>query len=178
MGPRPTGPRSRRQGWCVRRLLPASLCILGSATAAAGQARPPLAIAVDSTGVLSAIRATDLRQLCRCPVVRLDTIIRQSSRLSMFDILDGRPLRALTASETGQLRLARHRIERTALRTMLDVSPDKALMAVQVVPTPAPRRRVLVSVTPPSKATRAFLVSLVPDRDRWRVEGIQTVYEP
>jgi hypothetical protein len=147
-------------------------------TAAAGQARPPLPRAADSTGVLSAIRAIDLRQVCRCPVVLIDTTVRRSPRLRMFSVLDQPRAFGLGARDVARLAPARHRAIPAALRTMTAPRRDTALLAAQVVPTRAPGARVLVVVTPPEGVTVAFLVSLSPRRSSWLVEGVRAVYEP
>ena len=145
---------------------------------AAAQARVPLSLAADPSGVLSAIRAVDLRQLCACPVVLVDSIVHRSPRLKMFDVLDGPAAGRLGATELGKLALARHRPVGTRLRTMTAARRDTALLAAQLVPTTAPAARVLVVVTPPNGITAAFLVSLAPRRASWLVSGVQAVYEP
>ena len=163
-----------------RRLAAALACwSVGGATGAlAGQARPPLAVAQDTSGVLSAIRAIDLRQLCRCRTVQLDSTVRTDPKIGLFEVLYGRSVGVLSAVETARLNLAGKRVVRTALRSIHDATAGTVLMAVQHVPTPSPRRRILVVVTPPSKITTAYLVTLIPRRTAWAVEGVRAVYDP
>src|SRR2546427_12362518 len=81
------------------------------------QARPPLDLQSDSTGVLSAIRAVDLRQLCRCRTVMLDSIVRRAPGVRVFGFLGELPAFALSSGDVGNLRLAGHHVVRTSLRT-------------------------------------------------------------
>jgi hypothetical protein len=148
--------------------------VAACASTAPAQARPPLAAADDSSGVLSAIRAIDLRLLCRCPVVRLDSVVRRGSRTGMFGVLERPAAFVLTEADAGKLRLARHRVVRSGLRSITDVRGDTALMAVQQLRPGS----VLVVVTPPNGSTAAYLVSLVIRRGAWRVMGHQALYEP
>jgi hypothetical protein len=156
-------------------LAAAAFCCAGAASA---QARPPLPIASDTTGALTAIRVIDLRQLCRCPTVLLDSTVRQGTRLSMYDILDQPAAFALTADDLARIRPARHRIVGTMLRTMTRTARDTAFLAVQRLPPGRSARRYLVVVTPPNGVTAAYTVALVRHRGSWRVEGLQSVYEP
>jgi len=142
------------------------------------QARPPLSLAADPTGVLTAIRAIDIRQLCRCPTVMLDSLVRRANRARMFEVLSEPVEFSLSAADAGRLRLARHRVVRTALRTITRAAPDSALLAVAALPANPGGSRVLVVVTPPSGITSAYLVSLRRERTVWRVEGTRAVFEP
>jgi hypothetical protein len=151
---------------------------LALASSAASQARPPLSLAADSTGALSAVRAVDIRQLCRCPVVLIDSIVRRSPKSRIFAVLDGPPAFALGRSAIAALKLAGHRAVPTSLRTITAARRDTALLAVQQVPTPPPNARYLVVVTPPTGIAAAFQVSLVERRSAWRVEGVRAVLEP
>jgi hypothetical protein len=128
--------------------------------------------------VLSAVRAVDIRQLCRCPVVLVDSIVRRSAKIRMFEVLEGSPAFALTGSAVAALRLAGHRAVPTGLKTITAAHRDTALLAVQQIPTPLPNARYLVVVTPPTGITAAFLVALVQQRSAWRVGGVRSVLEP
>jgi len=142
------------------------------------QARPPLSIAADSTGALSAVRAVDIRQLCRCPVVLVDSIVRRSPKIRMFEVLEGPPAFRLPAAAVAGLRLAGHRTVPTSLRTITAAHRDTALLAVQQIPTPPPNARYLVVVTPPTGIAAAFLVALFHQRSAWRVGDVRSVLEP
>lgn len=143
---------------------------------AAGQARVPLSVAADSSGVLSAIRAIDLRQLCRCPTVILDSMIRRAPRVRMFDVLEERPAFALTAADVGRLRLARYRVVRSALRTVLGRARDTVFMGVALVPPGQYARQVVILVGPPSGVAAGYLVGLEIHRGAWRVLQLQNVF--
>jgi len=156
-----------------------ALAALGAGSAPArAQARPPLSVADDSTGVLSAIRAIDYRQVCRCPTVMLDSTVRQDSRVSMFRILARRPWRVISEDDADRLRLARHRVSRTNLTVMTQKGPDSVFVATQLVAANDSARRLLVVATPPSGTTEAFLVTLLIRRERWRVVGVRSTYDP
>jgi len=144
------------------------------------QARPPLDLQSDSTGVLSAIRAVDLRQLCRCRTVMLDSMVRRAPEVRVFGFLGELPAFALTSGDVGNLRLAGHRVVRTSLRTLGNGAPDTAFMAVQlVVAGPGgPTRQIVVIATPPDAMTVAYLVTLVPHKRVWRVQALRHVLEP
>ncbi len=143
---------------------------------AAAQARVPLPMAVDSSGVLSAIRAVDLRQLCRCPTVILDSMVRRAPRVRMFDVLEERPAFALTAADVGRLRLARHRVVRSALRSVLGRARDTVFMGVALVPPGQYARQVVILVGPPSGVAAGYLVGLEIHRAAWRVLQVQNVF--
>ena len=151
---------------------------LVAAGVAVFQARPPLPVVADPTGVLTAIRAIDLRQLCRCPTVMLDSMVRRAARIKMFEILSEPPGFSLSAADAGRLRLAGHRVVRTSLRTITRAARDSALVAVAALSPGRGSSRVLVVVTPPNGITSAFVVSLRRERAEWRVEGTRAVYEP
>ncbi len=148
-----------------------------SSPVAVAQSRVPLPLAVDSSGVLSAIRAIDVRQLCRCRVVMLDSIVRRSAKVTMYEIVFQPAAFPLRAADRSRLGLAGHRVVGTALRSMTRIGRDTAFMAVQIV-SGRPGRQVVVSVSPPSGRTAAFLVSLTPHRNSWRITGYQSVYDP
>lgn len=143
---------------------------------AAAQARVPLPVAVDSAGVLSAIRAIDLRQLCRCPTLVLDSMVRRAPRVRMFDVLEERPAFALTAADVGRLRLARQRVVRSALRTVLGRARDTVFMGVALVPPGRYARQVLILVGPPDGVAAGYLVGLEIHRSAWRVLQVRNVY--
>jgi hypothetical protein len=145
---------------------------------AVGQARVPLPVAGDSSGVLSAIRVVDLRQLCRCPIVRLDSIVRRGPRARMFEVLDQAQAFALSAADVARLRLARHQVVRSALRSMTTPARDTVLVAVQLVGPGGGSPRVLVVATPPTGVTAAYLVTLGRHRASWRVADLRSIYEP
>lgn len=142
------------------------------------QARPPLPLAADSAGVLSALRAVDLRQLCRCRTVRLDSTVRIAERVGMFGALRGRVAGTISAADGGRLNLAGKRVIRTALGSLHDTADDVVIVAVQQVPTPRPRRQILIVANPPTGTAHAYLVTLIPRRTRWSVEQVQAVYDP
>ncbi len=144
---------------------------------APAQARPPLPVAVDSSGVLSAIRAVDLRQLCRCPTVMLDSVVRRGPRVSMFELVHEPAAFILSAADVARLDLARHRVRRTAVRSMSRFARDTAFLVAQIM-TGRPNPQVLLSVAPATRVTAAFLVSLRRDRGRWRVDGTRSVFDP
>ena len=143
---------------------------------AAAQARVPLPVVADSSGVLSAIRAVDLRQLCHCPVLVLDSMVRRAPRVRMFDVLEERPAFALRAADAGRLRLARQRVVRSALRTVLGRARDTVFMGVALVPPGEYARRVLILVGPPNGVAAGFLVGLEIHRAAWRVLQVRNVY--
>jgi hypothetical protein len=147
-------------------------------SSAGAQARPPLSPTTDSTGVLSAIRAVDLRQLCRCTVVLVDSVVRRSGRLRIFEVLDEPPAFRLDAAALASLRLAGHRVIGTRLRSMTEARKDTAALAAQEVPTASPNARFLIAVTPPTGIASAFLVTLVRRKTLWRIEGVRSVLEP
>ena len=143
---------------------------------AAAQARVPLPVVADSSGVLSAIRAVDLRQLCRCPILVLDSMVRRAPRVRMFDVLEERPAFALTAADVGRLRLARQRVVRSALRTVLGRARDTVFMGVAVVPPGQYTRQVVILVGPPNGVAAGYLVGLEIHRAAWRVLQVRNVY--
>jgi hypothetical protein len=147
------------------------------APAMAGQARPPLSLAADSSGVLSAIRGIDYLQLCRCPTLLLDSVVRRGPRARVYEVVHEPPAFILDAAAVGRLRLARHRVVRTALRAITRKGRDTLFMAVQLI-QPGPGRRVLVVATPPNGITIAYLVSLERHRASWRIRDVRTVYDP
>jgi hypothetical protein len=172
-----------RQPMVVLPLIALLLLTLTPRAELIAQARPPVPIASDSTGVLSAIRAIDIRQVCRCPVVLVDSTVRRSPNLKVFGLLSQPVAFRLTTGEVARLGLARHRAVPAALTTITLARPDTALLVAQVVPTRPPGARVLVVVTPPNGLTASFLVSLIargpsPRRASWRVTGVRSVYEP
>src|SRR5881409_3366672 len=122
------------------------------------QARPPLDLQSDSTGVLSAIRAVDLRQVCRCRTVMLDSMVRRYPGVRVFGFLSEPPAFPLSSGDVGSLRLAGHQVVRTALRTLGDGAPDTAFMAVQLVTggPGGPTRKIVVVATPPDAMTVAY----------------------
>jgi len=146
--------------------------------AASGQARPPLTMADDSTGVLSAIRTIDFRQLCRCPTVVLDSVVRTARRISMFSVLDHPRWLVLSDGDVAKLRLARHRVRRSAIGKVTRRGRDSVFVATQMVAANDTARRVLLVATPPSGTTQAFLVALSARKGRWRVQGVRSVLEP
>ena len=143
---------------------------------ALAQARVPLPVAADSSGVLSAIRAVDLRQLCRCPTVVLDSMVRRAPRVRMFDVLEEPPAFPLTTLDVSRLRLARQRVVRSALRTVLGRARDTVFMGVALVPPGQYARRVLILVGPPDGVAAGFLVGLEIHRAAWRVLQVRNVY--
>jgi len=143
-----------------------------------GQARPPLTVAADSTGVLSAIRAVDLRQLCRCPQVVLDSTVRISRQVRVYDVLQQPAAGVISAADAGKLQLAGRRASRSAFRFVTRRGPDSVFVAVQLVPPLGARRRVLMVATPPNGITSAYLVSLEQHRGRWRVMSTTAVLDP
>jgi hypothetical protein len=145
---------------------------------AVGQARPPLPRTVDSTGVLSAVRAVDVRQVCRCPIVMVDTAVRRSAALKMFSVLEQPVAFRLGKEDVALLAPTRHRAVPAALRSMTAMRRDTAFLAIQLVPTRPPEVRVMVVVAPPEGITVAYLVTLAPRRASWLVQGVQAVYEP
>lgn len=161
----------RRGVWLAGLLVATRAVVLGA------QARPPLPVAVDSSGVLTAIRAVDLRQLCRCPTVMLDSVVRRGPRISMFELVHEPAGFVLSAADVARLDLARHRVRRTAVRSMSRYARDTAFMVAQVL-TGRPNPQVLLSVAPPTRITAAYLVSLRRDRGRWRVDGTRSVFDP
>ncbi len=163
-------PLSQGAGWIIAILV----WLLGQP--AAGQARVPLSVAADSSGVLSAIRAIDLRQLCRCPTVILDSMVRRAPRVRMFDVLEERPAFALTAADVGRLKLARQRVVRSALRTVLGRARDTVFMGVAVVPPGQYARQVVILVGPPNGVAAGYLVGLEIHRAAWRVLQVQNVF--
>ncbi|MGE0551796.1 MAG: hypothetical protein AB7R55_00065 [Gemmatimonadales bacterium] len=148
------------------------------AEVASGQARPPLALSDDSTGVLTAIRAIDFRQLCRCPTVVLDSVVRTARRISMFSVLDHPPWLVLSDGDVARLRLARHRVRRSAIGKVTRKGRDSVFVATQMVAANDTARRVLLVATPPSGTTEAYLVALATRKGRWRVQGVRAVLEP
>lgn len=152
--------------------------VLGLAPVATAQARLPLPVASDSSGVLSAVRSIDVRQLCRCPIVALDSLVRRGPRARLFGVLEQPPAFALSSQDIGRLRLARSRVVATELRTITRKARDTAFMAVQLVQQGDGDRRILVVVNPPSGITTAYLVTLVRHREAWRVMSRRNVYEP
>ena len=143
---------------------------------AAGQARVPLPVAADSSGVLSAIRAVDLRQLCRCPTLVLDSMVRRAPRVRMFDVLEERPAFALTAADVARLRLAGRRVVRSALRTVLGRARDTVFMGVALVPPGQYTRQVVILVGPPNGVAAGYLVGLEIHRAAWRVLQVRNVF--
>ncbi len=175
--------RRRDAGARIRRMRIRSLGLiaalgLGLASRSESQARPPLVVTTDSTGALSAIRAIDLRQICRCPVVLIDSVVRRSPRIRIFEVLEEPPAFRLSPAAIASLRLTGHRAIGTALVSLTAARKDTALLAAQQVPTPPPNARFLVAVTPPTGITAAYLVSLSRRRAAWRVEGVRSVLEP
>ena len=155
-------------------LIAAVVGLLGQPAGA--QARVPLSVAADTSGVLSAIRAIDLRQLCRCPTVVLDSVVRRAPRVRMFDVLEERPAFALTAADVGRLRLARQRVVRSSLRTVLGGARDTVFMGVALVPPGQYARQVLILVGPPNRIAAGYLVGLEVHRSAWRVLQVRNVY--
>ncbi len=143
---------------------------------ARAQARVPLPVAADSSGVLSAIRAIDLRQLCRCPTLVLDSMVRRAPKVRMFDVLEERPAFALSAADVARLRLARQRVVRSALRTVLGRARDTVFMGVALVPPGQYARQVLILVGPPNGVAAGYLVGLEIHRAAWRVLQVRNVY--
>jgi len=180
----PTTHQPRAPTWSRwRRTLAAAGLLFALASfplshSAIAQARLPLPVANDSSGVLSAIRAIDVRQLCQCPTVALDTLVRRGPRARMFGVLEQLPAFALSAQDLGRLRLARHRVVATALRTITRAARDTAFMAVQLVQGGSGDRQILVVVSPPNGTTTAYLVMLTRHRDAWRVRTVRNIYEP
>lgn len=113
---------------------------------ARAQARVPLPVAADSSGVLSAIRAIDLRQLCRCPTLVLDSMVRRAPKVRMFDVLEERPAFVLSAA------------------------------GVALVPPGQDARQVLILVGPPNGVAAGHLVGLEIHRAAWRVLQVRNVY--
>jgi len=159
-------------------MLAAAMAVGVVARPAVAQARAPLPVAVDTSGVLSAIRVIDLRQLCRCPTVKLDSIVRRGTRLSMFEVLNGARAFVFSAADVALLKLAHHRVIRTALPNMTSPARDSVAVAVQLFKAAGADRRILVVATPPNGVTAAWLVSLTPHRSAWRTTSIRSVYEP
>ncbi len=166
------GEGASSQGAIMAALVVASLL----AQPARAQARVPLPVAVDSAGVLSAIRAIDLRQLCRCPTLVLDSMVRRAPRVRMFEVLEERPAFALTAADVGRLRLARHRVVRSALRTVLGRARDTVFMGVATVPPGQYARQVLILAGPPNGMAAGYLVGLEVHRGAWRVLQVRNVF--
>ena len=155
-----------------------ALAIVLAATTPA-QARPELTPATDSTAVLTAIRAIDLRQLCRCPVVLLDTTVRRLQAARIFEVTSGPAMFTLNAADRAALRLsAGRKVVGTSLRVITGRRRDTAVVAVGRLSSEGSTRRVLVVVTPPSGPTAGFLVSVALTKRGWRTLGVQSVYDP
>jgi len=160
----------------MRTIWPLSIALLLASRLAGAQARVPLPVAADSSGVLSAIRAVDFRQLCRCPTVVLDSMVRRAARVRMFEVLQERPAFSLTAADVSRLRLARHRVVRSSLRTVLGAARDTVFVGVAIVPPGRFVRQVLILAGPPNGVAAGYLVGLEVHRAAWRVLQVRNVY--
>jgi hypothetical protein len=172
-GRRASRLRVARKGLVAGALL--MTCWIGRSAA---QSRPPLSQAADPTGVLSAIRAVDIRQLCRCPVVALDSTVRNAKRPRMFEVLGDPPAFVLSGADVGRLRLAGYRVVRTKLRAMTDAARDTALMAVARLPATGAGSPILIVIAPPNGVTAAYVVTVRRERAAWLVTGRRTVFDP
>ncbi len=94
----------------------------------------------------------------------------------MFDVLDERAAFALTAADVDRLRLARQRVIRSSLRTVLGRARDTVFMGVALVPPGQYTRRVVILVGPPNGVAAGYLVGLEIHRAAWRVLQIRNVY--
>lgn len=157
-----------------------SLSLLGTAPSAQAQARPGLSIPADPSGVLTAIRAIDFRQLCHCPTVVVDSLIRLADGPQVFGFFALPVAGPLTADAAAQLRLARHRVERSAFSALPGGEADRVFVFLQIVGDPGsrPERRVAVIVTPPDGITKILRVRLVEHRGAWRALEVHNVLAP
>jgi len=156
------------------------LLALALAPAARAQARAGLPVRLDSTGALSAIRAIDYRQLCRCATVTVDSLVRVAPRLQVFGVLGQPVATVLSSADVARLHLARHRSVRSGFQTLPRGEKGQALVIVQIVgdPRSTAERRVAVVATPPNGLTTAYLTRMTVRRGAWRVYQVRTVLDP
>jgi len=162
-----------------RLLLSAGLAVC-VASAAQAQARSGLPVRLDPTGALSAIRAIDYRQLCRCSTVLVDSVVRVAPGLQVFGVL-GQPVASvLTPGDVARLKLARHRAVRAGFEILPKGSKGNVSVIAQVVgdPRSSPERRVAVVATPPNGIMATYLTRMTVRRGAWRVFDVRTVLEP